>query len=82
MREMTLTDIADRAGDLSNRLLLSGHTHLPRTVRLPDGHCLVNSGTVGCPAYRDPRPPVPTVAMTGPPDARYAICELINDAGM
>ncbi len=80
MREKTLTEIADRAGDLPNRLLLSGRTHLPRMVRLPDDRCLVNSGTVGCPAYRDPRPRVPTVAMTGAPDARYAICELINDA--
>ncbi len=75
MRERSLDEVAERAGTLPHRLLLSGHTHLPRVVRLPDGRLLANPGPVGCPAYRDPRPPVPTVAMTGAPDARYAICE-------
>ncbi len=78
MRERTLDEVAERAGDLPQRLLLSGHTHLSRVVRLPDGRLLVNPGPVGCPAYSDPRPPVPTAAMTGAPDARYAICEQVE----
>jgi hypothetical protein len=44
-----------------------------------DGRCLVNPGSAGLPAYADPRPPVPTAAMTGAPDARYAICERVAD---
>jgi hypothetical protein len=52
---------------------------MPRMVRLLDGRCLVNPGLRGLPAYADPRPPVPTAAMTGAPDARYAICERVAD---
>ena len=77
LRERTLEEVAERAEGCAQRLLLSGHTHLPRMVRLPDGRCLVNPGPVGLPAYSDPRPPVPTAAMTGAPDARYAICEAV-----
>jgi predicted phosphodiesterase len=75
LRERRLEEVAERAGERPQRLLLSGHTHMPRMVRLPDGRCLVNPGPVGLPAYADRRPPVPTAAMTGAPDARYAICE-------
>jgi predicted phosphodiesterase len=78
MRERTLEEVTERAGDHPQRLILSGHTHMPRMVRLPDGRVLVNPGPVGVPAYADPRPPVPTAAMTGAPDARYAICELVD----
>jgi len=76
MRERRLDEVTERAGDLPHRLLLSGHTHLSRVVRLLDGRLLVNPGPLGCPAYHDPRPPVPTSAMTGTPDACYAICEM------
>ncbi len=79
MRERSLAEVSERAGDIPNRLILSGHTHMPRMVRLPDGRCLVNPGSVGCPAYADPRPPVPTVALTGAPDARYAIFDRVGD---
>lgn len=78
LRECGLDEVRAQAGDLPYRLMLSGHTHMPRMVRLPDGRCLVNPGPVGCPAYADPRPPVPTAAMTGAPDARYAVCELVK----
>lgn len=78
MRERDIDEIAARAEDLPQGLLLSGHTHMPRMVRLPDGRVCLNPGPVGCPAYADPRPPVPTVAMTGAPDARYAICEKVD----
>jgi len=78
MRERTLEEVTERAEGFAHRLMLSGHTHMPRMVRLPDGRCLVNPGPVGVPAYSDPRPPVPTAAMTGAPDARYAICEAVG----
>lgn len=56
-------------------VILSGHTHLPRVVRLADGRLLVNPGSVGCPAYLDDRYEPPFVAETGAPDARYAVLE-------
>ena len=43
--------------DRSHRLLLSGHSHRPDLVRLPDGRMLFNPGSVGDPAYRDDTAP-------------------------
>lgn len=75
LRERRCAEVVARAAERPERLLLCAHTHMPRMVRLPDGRACVNPGAVGCPAYSDPRPPVPTIAETGAPDARYAICE-------
>jgi hypothetical protein len=36
---------------------------------------VVNPGSVGMPAYRDARPPVPHVIEVGIPHARYALLE-------
>ncbi len=44
-------------------LLLCGHTHVPRTVKLADGRVVVNPGSVGLPFD------------SGSPDAHYAIAE-------
>lgn len=55
-------------------LILCGHTHIPRIARLSSGAVLVNSGSVGCPAYTDVLPH-PHVMQTGTPNASYAILE-------
>ncbi len=55
-------------------LLLCGHTHLPRCVRLDDGRVVVNPGSVGLPAYDDSSP-YPHRVEAGSPDARYAVIE-------
>jgi diadenosine tetraphosphatase ApaH/serine/threonine PP2A family protein phosphatase len=55
-------------------LILCGHTHLPRVVRLRDGRLVVNAGSVGCPGYDGTRPVYHKV-QTGTPDACYAILE-------
>jgi len=44
-------------------ILLCGHTHVPRTVKLGDGRIVVNPGSVGLPFD------------SGSPDAHYAIIE-------
>lgn len=44
-------------------VLLCGHTHVPRMLRLADGRLVVNPGSVGLPF------------LIGSPDARYAIVE-------
>ena len=55
-------------------LVLTGHTHIPRVVRLDDGRLVVNPGSVGLPAYVDDAP-IPHVVETGSPDARYALVQ-------
>lgn len=53
-------------------LVLCAHSHLPSSLRLPDGRQVVNPGSVGCPAYTDDAP-VPHVVASGFPDASYAV---------
>jgi putative phosphoesterase len=55
-------------------LILCGHTHVPRIVRVRSGSLIVNPGSVGHPAFAD-NYPYPHVVETGSPDARYAIVE-------
>lgn len=63
-------------------LLACGHTHVPRSVRLPSGLLIVNPGSVGLPAYDDDHP-YPHSSYhrieTGSPDARYAVVERCGD---
>jgi len=75
-----LPDVRNRLGGVGAPLILCGHTHSPRVVRLENGPMIVNTGSVGCPAYLDIRCDPPFVHQTGAPDARYAIVE--NIAGV
>lgn len=67
--------VEERAAGVTHAMTLCGHTHTPRSVRLPDGRRIVNTGSVGCPAYLDTRMTPNFVHQTGAPDARYAIVE-------
>ncbi len=67
-------EVAAILGPTSARLILCGHTHLPRAVRLPDGLLVVNPGSVGLPAYDDDQP-FPHKMETGSPQARFALLE-------
>ncbi|WP_421759229.1 metallophosphoesterase family protein [Devosia sp.] len=55
--------IEGHAAGFDYPVLLCGHTHVPRSVRLKDGRLVVNPGSVGLPFE------------IGSPDARYAIIE-------
>jgi predicted phosphodiesterase len=66
--------IAEAAQGIAQQLVLCGHTHLARAVRLADGRMIVNPGSVGSPAYRDVHP-YPHVIEAGTADACYAILE-------
>jgi predicted phosphodiesterase len=57
------------------RLVLCGHSHLPRLLTL-GGVTLLNPGSVGQPAYADPTPPDAHVSEVGSPHARYAVVTL------
>ena len=57
--------------NVPQKVILCGHSHMPRLVSLPDGHLIVNPGSVGLQAYTDDVPP--HKMETGNPHARYAI---------
>ncbi|MBB3262323.1 putative phosphoesterase [Paraburkholderia bannensis] len=71
-RVATRAEVASRAGDAQAALILCGHTHLQRSMRLDDGRLIVNPGSVGLPAYEDDHP-FPHRMEAGSQHARYAI---------
>ncbi len=73
-RAATPTEVAERAGPADAALILCGHTHMPRSMHLPDGRLVVNPGSVGLQAYDDDHGH-PHVMENGTPHARYAIAE-------
>jgi predicted phosphodiesterase len=74
----TPEEIAARLGVVPQKLLLCGHTHIPRAVAHA-GQLIVNPGSVGLQAYADDQP-VPHVMETGSPHARYALLEMCEDS--
>jgi diadenosine tetraphosphatase ApaH/serine/threonine PP2A family protein phosphatase len=78
VRMASLEAIETAAEGITQSLILCGHSHLARAVRLRDGRLIVNPGSVGSPGYRDIHP-FPHVVEAGTPDARYAILELESD---
>lgn len=78
VRAATLQEVDVRLGSVDAELIACGHTHVPRTLRASTGQWIVNPGSVGLPAYDDPRP-YPHAIETGSPDARYAIVQRLAD---
>ncbi len=76
LRAATQAEAGERAGEamrgVPNAVILCGHTHVPRVMRLADGRLVVNPGSVGLQAY-DGGHPHPHVVENGSPHARYAI---------
>jgi predicted phosphodiesterase len=66
--------IARRLGRTDAALVLCGHSHQQHMIRLPDGPLVLNPGSVGLPAYRDPEG-VAHVSEVGSPHARYALVD-------
>jgi len=67
-------EVRCRLGGATHPLVLCGHSHLPRQVRLASGQLIVNPGSVGLPAYEDDAPVVHRME-TSSPHASYAILE-------
>jgi predicted phosphodiesterase len=67
--------ITRRLGRADAALVLCGHSHHQHMVCLPDGLLLLNPGSVGQPAYRDPAGKA-HVSEAGSPHARYALVEM------
>lgn len=57
-----------------SELILCGHTHIPRTVKLKSDQLVVNSGSVGLPAYTDDEPVLHSMENFSPL-ASYSIVE-------
>jgi predicted phosphodiesterase len=72
LRAATPAEAIERAGAVAHGLILCGHTHVPRALRLHDGRLVVNPGSVGLQAYDDDNPR-PHVVEIGTPHARYAL---------
>ncbi|MET3233663.1 UNVERIFIED_ORG: putative phosphoesterase [Burkholderia sp. 1263] len=71
-RVATVDEVESRAGNTNATLILCGHTHLQRSMRLDDGRLIVNPGSVGLQAYEDSLP-FPHRMEMGSPHARYAL---------
>lgn len=67
-------EITRHLAGATHRVIVCGHTHIPRLVRLANGQTIVNPGSVGLPAYSH-NVPVPHAMETYSPDASYAILE-------
>jgi predicted phosphodiesterase len=74
VRPSRIEDIEAQVGSIDASLILCGHTHIPRVVRLRDGRMIVNPGSVGLPGY-DGQSPIPYKVEVGTPDACYGILE-------
>jgi predicted phosphodiesterase len=74
LRASSIEEVEAEAGGIAASLILCGHTHIPRVVRLRDGRLVVNPGSVGLPGYEG-RKPVFHRVQAGTPDACYAILE-------
>jgi predicted phosphodiesterase len=71
-REATPAEVRRRAGDTASKLILCGHTHIQRAMKLVEGRLIVNPGSVGLQAYEDHHPFPHRIEM-GSPHARYAL---------
>jgi predicted phosphodiesterase len=74
LRPAPVERVEERSRSCDASLILCGHSHIPRVVRLGTGQLIVNPGSVGIQAYAG-HDPAPHVVEVGSPHARYAILE-------
>ena len=58
--------------DISQGIVLCGHSHIPRIIYLQNSKTIINPGSVGMPAYEDDLPYYHAME-SGSPHARYCI---------
>jgi putative phosphoesterase len=66
--------VEERLRGVESKLVLCGHTHIPRVVSVSGGCQIVNPGSVGLQAY-DGNSPCVHYMETGSPHARYALLD-------
>ncbi|CAD5285637.1 conserved hypothetical protein [Bosea sp. 62] len=64
--------VEDLLGPIRPAVVLCGHSHQPRLLRLDDGTVVANPGSVGNPAYNADEPRI-HVSESGAPHARFAV---------
>lgn len=78
VRAATLAEATERAGTamqgVAHGVILCGHTHVPRVMRLADGRLIVNPGSVGLQGFDDDHGHAHVIE-TRAPHARYALLE-------
>ncbi|MEF7656477.1 metallophosphoesterase family protein [Bacillus thuringiensis] len=67
-------NIMDQLKNIEQKIIVCGHTHIPRVVYLAKGKIVVNPGSVGLPAYKDELPIVHKME-SGTPHAKYVVIE-------
>jgi predicted phosphodiesterase len=65
-------DIARLVKNIDCPVILCGHSHVAKTLRLQDGKLVVNAGSVGLPAYSDDLPRFHKME-AGSPHASYVL---------
>jgi putative phosphoesterase len=71
-------ELALELKSIDQKIILSGHSHMPRYIRLPGDRYIINPGSVGLPAYHDDKPFFHKME-NNDPSARYAILEINGD---
>jgi putative phosphoesterase len=70
----TAAELVVELADVVGEVILCGHSHTPRVLRLPDERLVVNPGSVGLPAYTE-ETGHPHWMEAGSPHARYCLLE-------
>lgn len=73
------SNILSLLNGIDSPVIVCGHTHIPRTVTLSSGQMVINSGSVGYPAYEDDLPIIHKM-QTYSPHASYALITCIETA--
>ncbi len=71
------SNILSLLNGIASPVIVCGHTHIPRTVTLSSGQVVINSGSVGYPAYEDDLPVVHKM-QTYSPHANYALIKCVE----
>lgn len=71
-------EILSNIKNITSKVILCGHSHLPKTVELTTGQTIVNVGSVGLQAYKDDEPKIHKVENFCP-RASYVLLTLENE---
>jgi predicted phosphodiesterase len=70
IEEKSPNDLMVELATIEQSIIFCGHTHVPKSVWLPDGKLIVNPGSVGLPAYFEDAP-YPHAMESKTPHAKY-----------
>ncbi|MBB3105938.1 putative phosphodiesterase [Psychrobacter luti] len=71
-------DVLALLNGIDSPVIVCGHTHIPRTVMLSTGQIIINTGSVGYPAYKDDLP-IMHKMQTYSPHASYALIKCVEN---